>query len=158
MLTFFSVIFVSEFWVCKSDLKGFVKKLPHFGPIHWILLLMYFRNYQKIVLLFLLLLFEKGRCLTLNITAHVVLGQCLGGAKILLYWVQLIFKNSILRILISLYLKDLFSSARIHQASWRNFFLQPFVHKNSTIECLLFLKKILMNSCKCCGTYLFFYL
>lgn len=121
--------------------EGFCEEVATFWANSLNILLMYFRNYQKIVLLFLLLLFEKGRCLTLNITAHVVLGQCLGGAKILLYWVQLIFKNSILRILISLYLKDLFSSARIHQASWRNFFLQPFVHKNSTIECLLFLKK-----------------
>lgn len=121
--------------------EGFCEEVATFWANSLNILLMYFRNYQKIVLLFLLLLFEKGRCLTLNITAHVVLGQCLGGAKILLYWVQLIFKNSILRILISLYLKDLFSSARIHQASWRNFFLQPFVHKNSTIECLLFFKK-----------------
>lgn len=75
--------------------------------------------------------------LLLHIIACEILGQCLKGGLKYYYtkfsWVsKILLQNSLF--LISLYLKDLISWTRIHQANGRNCFLQLFVYKNSIVD------------------------
>lgn len=97
---------------------------------------------------------RKEDVLLLHIIAHDILGQCLLKRGLKFYYTEfssfskILFQNSLF--LISLYLQDLVSSARIHQANERNYFLQPFVHKNSIVDyCLSFFFLILLISLMC---------